>query len=121
LADLNRQSQRPRRALCFLHRIGHRYVAGNGQNGDSRKPRDGIVQKLELLGHDVWLHRAQPGNVTARAGEAGDKSGSDRIAARRHDDRDRAGRLLDGPGRLFALRHDDVHPELDEVGGETGE
>src|SRR5262249_47272962 len=46
---------------------------------------------------------------------------SNRVAAGRHDDRNRAGRFFGGAGRLLALRHDDVDLELDEFGGEARE
>ena len=50
--------------------------------------------------------------------QAGDKSKANRVSNGRHDDRDRAGGLLGGTGRIISRGNDAVHLETNQLRGE---
>ena len=58
--------------------------------------------------------------VAAGPCEARDKSGDQRIAHDRHDDRDGGGRLPRGPYRLLSPGHDYIDLKGDKFGGQRG-
>jgi N-acyl-D-aspartate/D-glutamate deacylase len=59
------------------------------------------------------------GHVPARARQACREPATDRVAGRRHDNRDGAGRILRRLRRRRQYGHDDVDPPLDELVGES--
>jgi hypothetical protein len=97
--------------------MSHSQVAWNRKNGHAGHFGDSLLEELQLLANYLWGHGAQPGEIAARAGKARNQSSPHWIATGRHDDRNRAGRLLDGSGRLLPLRYDYVNFELDQLGG----
>src|SRR5207245_1347403 len=62
-----------------------------------------------------------PYDVPARAREARDEPGANRIANANHDDGDRVGGVLGCRHSLRPQRYDDVHLEPDELGRQVGQ
>src|SRR5439155_15099435 len=70
---------------------------------------------------ELRAHHTHPGDVAARAREAGDESGLDRIGGEaRQDDGDRAGGLFGRKARWRTGRNDELHLQVDQLGGELG-
>jgi hypothetical protein len=65
--------------------------------------------------------RGKPGKIAVRACEGGNETRPHRDAAGGHHVRDRAGCVLDCLRRWRPPRHNDVHLELHQVGGEFRE
>src|SRR5262249_33512180 len=67
-------------------------------------------------------HHADPGQVTAWAGETGDDAERDRITGAVENDRDRRGRLLCGEGgRVAAFGDDDVNLAGNQLSSQGGQ
>jgi hypothetical protein len=66
------------------------------EHGNPRGARDRFLQELPALGSKAGLRYHDPGDVSARAGEARHESFPDHIAAK-HDDRDRLRRVFGRP------------------------
>jgi hypothetical protein len=104
--------------------LHERCVGGIVRIPEESHPRDlgdGLLEQLELFPDQVGLHVGDPGDVSARAREAGDESQRHRIGDRRHDDGDRLGRLLCRLDRVRTSGHKDFHLEPDQISREGGE
>jgi len=86
------------------------------ENGNSRDPREGVFEELELLPVDLQSSGGgEPGDVSARSGQVGHQTGAYGIVRQDHDDRDRPGGV---PGRDHGRRgsrRDDINPQTHEV------
>ena len=84
--------------------------------------RDRILEQLEPFRHELGNEERVAGDVAARAREARDDARSNGVADVGHDHRYRIRRgcLLRGEGARCRVRHDDIHLEPDELGGELG-
>ena len=80
-----------------------------------------LLEHFELLSDQVGRHQRSPRDVSPRARQARHEPAPQRIIDGHHDDRDRPGRLLGGPGRRSTHRHDDVHLRTDQAGHEGGQ
>ena len=105
-------------------RVSHlRCVVRIGRISEESHPRDlgkDLLEQLQLLPDQLGQHVGDPGDVSARAREAGDESRRHRIRDRRHDDGYRLGRLLRRLDRVRTCGHDDVHLETDQLGARPG-
>src|SRR6266542_2586374 len=86
----------------------------------TRELWQGLLEQIEAFGRELRRDEGQPGDMSARAGQAVDQLHLDRFADGEHDDGDGAGRLLgsDGRGRTRGDQH--VHLEADELRAERG-
>ena len=86
------------------------------QDGDAGDPHDGFLEELQPFRGEVLGHVGQARDIAVGLGEAGDKASPNGIKVHRHDNRDRACRVLGRPGHRRPRRHDDVHREPDQLG-----
>ena len=84
--------------------------------------RDRILEQLEPFRRELGNEERVAGDVAARAREARDDPRSNGVGDVGHDHRYRVRRgcLLRGEGARHRVRHDDIHLEPDELGGELG-
>src|SRR5262249_53781407 len=117
----NLQPQRLSRGLGLFHRERRDDIGCIPKDGHPGEPGYDLLEQLQSFPTEVRTDIAQPGDVSSRSGEAGHESGPDRVAGRRHDDRDRARCVLGSQGPERPPGHDDVHLEPDQLGYELGE
>src|SRR5499427_9619988 len=110
----------PRRSL-LLSRAGGTHCPGS-RAGHTADLGDGLLEQLQLFGDDFQAGAAgHPCDVPARAREARDESGANRIANGNHDDGDRLGGVPGCRHSLRPLRYDEVHLEPDQLGRQVGQ
>jgi hypothetical protein len=80
-----------------------------------------FLQEPQALPAELRRHATITGDVSARACQAHDEPGPDRIGAVGHHDRDRLRLLLDRRNPFIGGRHDDVDLDSHELGGGLGE
>ena len=85
--------------------------------------RDRILEHFEPFRHQLGNEERVAGDVAAGAREARDDARTDGVADVGHDHgyRIRRGGPLRGEGARYRVRHDDIHLEPDELGGELRE
>ncbi len=92
------------------------------EDGHTADLGDGLLEQLQLSGDDFQAGIAgHPCDVPARAREARDEPGANRIANGNHDDGDRLGGVLGCRHSLRPPRYDEVHLEPDQLGREAGQ
>ena len=91
------------------------------QQGNHPSPRNQLRQQLKPLSRHLGGEHADPSEVAARPGEAGDQPVPDRIGATPEDDRDRRGRAFRGKCTRRAGRDDQIDVAADEIGGQCGQ
>lgn len=77
-----------------------------------------LLQEPEVLLDEFLSEYGHTGDVGAGTSEALHQPGSHGVASRGHDDRYGSGRVLRGTDGGGALRHDDVHVSLKQLGHE---
>jgi hypothetical protein len=80
-----------------------------------RQLRQRRLQQLQIFPAEIDSYVRKSGDVASRPREAGDKSDSDRIRGRDHDDRYRRRRLLRGLYGLCCRGHDDINLQPDQL------
>ena len=92
------------------------------ENSDALRCRQQFVQQPNPFRPELEVHRADAGDIAAGTIKALNKSGSQRIGARRKDDRDRCrNRLGCARGRQRVERHDDRRPVLHQFSRQSGQ
>ena len=92
------------------------------EDGHTADLGDGLLEQPQLFGDDFQAGVAgHPCDVPARAHEARDEPGANRIANGNHDDGDRLGGVLGCRHSLRPPRYDEVHLEPDQLGREAGQ
>ena len=118
LEHLKLQPQPPGTGLRFLHDlIGVAQFGGNDEHGHAHDPREGLLQKLEALWHEVGERDRQAGDVAAGVRWAVGPAFADRVAAAHGHDGNRAGRPACGFARRRAASEHDVKLQLHQLGG----
>src|SRR5262245_54063116 len=74
------------------------------QQRDAPELGDELAEGLELLAGELVADTGDAGHVPARARQACREPATDRVARRRHDNRDGTGRILRRLGRRRPLR-----------------
>src|SRR5437016_2768318 len=110
----------PRRSLLVSRAGGtHCRVREDGHTADLG---DGLLEQLQLFGDGFQAGVAGHScDVPARAREARDEPGANRIATGNHDDGDRLGGVLGCRHSLRPPRYDEVHLEPDQLGRQVGQ
>src|SRR5499426_197747 len=123
LQELKLHSQRPSRDGHFSDRERVVRIGRVREDGHTADLGDGLLEQLQLFGDDFQAGAAgHPCDVPARAREARDEPGTNRIANGNHDDRDRPGGVLGCRRYLRPRRCDDeVHLEPDQLGRQVGQ
>ena len=92
------------------------------EDGHTADLGDGLLEQLQLFGEHFQAGAAgHPCDVPARAREARDEPGANRIANGNHDDGDRLGGVLGRRHSLRPPRYDEVHLEPDQLGRQVGQ
>jgi hypothetical protein len=119
---LKLHSQRPGRDVHFSYRELVVRIVRVREDGHTADLGDGLLEQLQLFGDDFQAGAAgHPCNVPARAREARDEPGTNRIANANHDDGDGLGGVLGCRHSLRPRRYDDVHLEPDQLGRKVGQ
>src|SRR5262249_29052502 len=120
LEDLNLQ---PHCAGCFRYvakrALGGRDIGWIDQHGNANGPGDQLVQKCQPLRSQLSHEKIDPRQISARAGEAVDKTELDRVFADTKDDRDGRGGSFGHLSSVIASRRgDNGHATTHEVSDE---
>src|SRR4029450_5080570 len=75
---LKGQAQRPRQTLRLFHAEDNCYIGSIGENGHTGDLGDNLLEEMQLLPDYVWDQGAQPSDVPARTGKAGEEPSSNR-------------------------------------------
>jgi hypothetical protein len=119
---LKLHSQRPGRDVHFSYRELVVRIGRVREDGHTADLGDGLLEQLQLFGDDFQAGVAgHPCDVPARAREARDEPGANRIANGNHDDGDRLGGVLGCRHSLRPPRYDEVHLEPDQLGRQVGQ
>jgi hypothetical protein len=120
---LKLHSQRPGRDVHFSYRELVVRIGRVREDGHPAELGDGLLEQLQLFGEHFQAGGAGvPCDVPARAREARDEPGANRIANENHDDGDRLGGVLGCRRYLRPRRCDDeVHLEPDQLGRQVGQ
>src|SRR5262249_44257162 len=117
LQELKLYSQRPSRDGHFSDRERMVRIGRVREDGHMADLGDGLLEQLQLFGDDFQTGAAgHPCDVPARAREARDEPGANRITNGNHDDGDRLGGVPGCRHSLRPLRYDEVHLEPDQLG-----
>ena len=115
-------SQRPGRDVHFSYRELVVRIVRVREDGHTADLGGGLLEQLQLFGDDFQAGAAgHPCDVPARAREARDEPGANRIANGNHDDGDRLGGVLGCRHSLRPPRYDEVHLEPDQLGRQVGQ
>src|SRR5262249_41650652 len=90
--DLNLQSHCTGGFRYVSYALGTSDIGRIDQHGNSNRLGYQLVQQCQSLRSQLIREKINPGQVSARPGEAGDKTHLDRVFADTKDDRDRRGR-----------------------------
>src|SRR5829696_6503469 len=93
------------------HRIAH-----VEESADAGRARHRLLDQLHALALQLGNKGAEPGDVAARPRELGDHARTDRLADRRHYDRDALGRVLRRERGRGPSRDDEIDPGCNELG-----
>ena len=117
-----RHVQRLGRDFHGLEGLSHSGVVRIREDRHPAQARDRILEQLEPFRRELGNEERVAGDVAAGAREARDDARSNGVADVGHDHRNRIRRgcLLRGEGARCRVRHDDIHLEPDELGGELG-
>jgi hypothetical protein len=99
-----------------LHDAGCVGRGGVGKGSHAGGPWHGFLQQLEPFRLEVRSQVAHAGDIPAWRGQARDEPRLDRIARAGHDNGDGADRVLRRTDREASCGHNEVHPEVDELG-----
>jgi hypothetical protein len=94
VVDLNLQSHCPGGFRYVSYALGTCDIGRIDQHGNANGLGHQLVQKCQPLGGDLPGEKIDPRQVSARPGEAGDKTELDGVFRDAEDDRDRRGRSL---------------------------
>jgi hypothetical protein len=112
------QSRRHQLHFAKLQAMAGRVAVPNHR--DANEVGHDFFEKLQPLGALIGCNERQSGDVSARPRQAGDVAGGHRIADRRHDDGNGAGRFAGSLDRLCCVRDDDIDVCANKLGGKHG-
>src|SRR5262245_60967125 len=95
-------------------------IFGIGHDHQTTRTRNKLAQKLDAFSSKISRLNGQASHVAARARQACNKSGANRVRRYCKDDRDRGRRLL-GSGNRATCRQDDIHLQANKLGRQVGE
>src|SRR6185369_1551778 len=113
--QLRLHTERPRRSLRHAPLNRENRVAQVEEPRDSGELRKQLLEELDAFGIDLDVEVAEPRDVSARAPEAGDEAGPDRITAGGHDHWNGLGRVPCRQRGRRSPRQDQIYLQIDQL------